>query len=156
MHHATSSPARIVGRVAFRVRPQGYGFFRSLSMATYFSMRRARVSGFLASYIWYRIAYLFLLSSAAKKSRAMSSFSSSRRKSSGTVAVLLRVARSERGDRQVRLGDHNSSLRRPEPLRCGRVMRTVEGSDESGPSPSSTLAPQDYAASLRGLPLTPK
>src|SRR5215204_3345840 len=57
-------------------------------MATYFSMRRALVSGFLASWIRYRIAYLFLLSSLAKNSRARSFFSSSRRRSSGTVALL--------------------------------------------------------------------
>ena len=48
-------------------------------------MRRARVSGLLASWIWYRIAYLFLLSSLAKNSRALSFFSSARLRTSTGV-----------------------------------------------------------------------
>ena len=51
-------------------------------------MRRARLSGLLASWIWYRMAYLFLPSSSEKNLRAVSYFASYRRRSSGTVAVL--------------------------------------------------------------------
>ena len=51
-------------------------------------MRRAHVSGFFASWIRYRIAYLFAPSSVAKTSLAVSFSSNSRCRSSGTVAVF--------------------------------------------------------------------
>ena len=60
----------------------------SASIATYFAMRRALVSGFLASWILCSIAYLLVLLSVSKNSRAPSSFYNSNRRSSGTLAAL--------------------------------------------------------------------
>lgn len=45
-HHAATGP----------LRDYGYSFSPFASIATYFSIRRARVSAFLASWIRYRIA----------------------------------------------------------------------------------------------------
>ncbi len=57
-------------------------------MPTYFSIRRARVSGFFASWIRWSTAYLFAAFRPSKNSRACGTASRAACRSSGTVAVL--------------------------------------------------------------------